>query len=110
MKGRRAGRGKKVGERGGRVIDVIDVKVRIKKMYLGATWSKGILGKLARLKCGFWTQVQLLQVTKPKQIEKMGRGERERGGGGWRCVGGVGDGEGAGGGVGEWGNEYSSSG
>ena len=59
MKGRRAGRGKKVGERGGRVIDVI------KKMYLGATWSKGILGKLGRLKCGSWTQVQLLQVTKP---------------------------------------------
>ena len=43
MKRRRAGRGKKVGERDGRVIDVIDVKVRIKKMYLGATWSKGIL-------------------------------------------------------------------
>ena len=80
MKGRRAGRGKKVGERDGRVIDV---EVRIMKMYLGGTWPKGILGKLGRLKCGFWTQVQLLQVTKPKQIKKMGRGERERGEGGW---------------------------
>ena len=96
------------------MIDVIDVEVRIKKMYLGATWSKGILGKLGRLKCGFWTQVQLLQVTKPKQIKKMGRGERERG-----VVvvgGGVGDGGvWVGWGVGkvevrEWGNEYSSSG
>ena len=81
---------------------MIDVEVRIKKMYLGATWSKGILGKLGRLKCGFWTQVQLLQVTKPKQIKNMGRGERERERGvGW----GVGKVE-----VGEWGNEYSSSG
>ena len=40
MKGRRAGRGKKVG--GGVVgpIDVIDVEVRIKRMYLGATGPK----------------------------------------------------------------------
>ena len=85
------------------MIDVIDVEVRIKKLYLGATSPKGILGKLGRLKCGFWTQVQLLQVTKPKRIKKMGRGERERGGwgvgGGWGCVGGVGGGEGGGWGV-----------